>query len=77
MATKPKTKVSQASRRAARTGTQVGIPGLLIATLARFDLINWTPEQTVSVLALATALFSLVQNVLERRYGRDFLIRKG
>ena len=49
--------------RVARSGTQVGLPSLVIGVLAAFDVIDWSPEQTAAVIALATFLISVIMNL--------------
>lgn len=66
----------QVLRPAGRTATQALGPGSIVALLAVFDVIHWTPEQTAAVLVLAIPAWAWIQNFLERKTGKAFLIRK-
>lgn len=57
--------MSDAVRRALRGFIQVGVVSAAIGLAAAFNWIQWSEEQTVAVIAVATPIVTFIQNFFE------------
>lgn len=67
--------MSDATRRALRSLLQIGTVNAVIALLAVFEVIHWTPVQVGAVNAVALPLVSFAQNWLEDKGAIPALIK--